>query len=87
MLGNMSHLHLLLEGGMLPRPPEGYVTRQRIAVEGADLDALDAEVEAAGGWIATDLAEPNAVLPGIAAPAHDMSWYVLPGEAVGEERS
>jgi hypothetical protein len=84
MLGNMSHLHLLHEGGMLPRPPEGYVTRQRIALEGTDLDALDAEVEAAGGWIATDLPESNAMMPGILASVPEVSWYVLPAEAVEE---
>lgn len=78
-----SHLHLLPVGSMLPRAPEGYVTRRRTAIEGADLDALDAEVEAAGGHVVRHTIESKSLGRGRTAPrVQDASWYVIPTEAV-----
>ena len=81
----MSHLHLLPVGSMLPRPPQGYVTRRRTAVEGAGLDALDAEVEAAGGQVVRHTIASNALGRGRMTPrVQDASWYVIPAEAVAD---
>jgi hypothetical protein len=79
----MSHLHLLPEGSMLPRPEAGHSARQRVAVEGADLDALDAEVRAAGGRIEpteTRSRSIRAMLRGKDRLAG--SWYVIPDDAL-----
>jgi hypothetical protein len=79
----MPHLHLLALGSMLPRPPRGYVARRRTTVEGADLDALDAEVEAAGGHVVRHSVASKALRPGRATPrVQDASWYVIPADAV-----
>ena len=78
-----SHLHLLPVGSMLPPPPDGHVTRQRLAVRGAGLALLDVEVEAAGGWVAPLGDAPR-------ARGDDSSsrptWYVLPGAALPSTR-
>jgi hypothetical protein len=77
-----SHLHLL-PASLEPSPEKGYSTRQRVPVEGADLDALDAEVDAADGWRDDGEAESkstrrarqgNTTVP--------VSWYVIPDAAL-----
>ncbi len=79
----MSHLHLLPVGSMLPRPPKGCVTRQRTPVEGADLAALDAEVEAAGGYVVKHAIESKSLGRGRSTPrVQDASWYVIPAEVL-----
>jgi hypothetical protein len=68
---------------MLPRPPQGYVTRRRAPVEGADLDALDAEVEVAGGHVVRHTIASKALGQGRSTPrVQDASWYVIPADAV-----
>jgi len=64
-------------------PPEGYVTRQRTPVEGTDLAALDAEVEAVGGVIVRDTIESQSLGRGAGGRrVVDVSWYVIPTHAV-----
>lgn len=68
---------------MMPRAPEGYVTRQRRCVEGADLATLDAEVEAAGGHVVRRPIESRGLRPGrVVARIQEESWYVIPADAV-----
>jgi hypothetical protein len=79
----MSHLHLLPIGSMLPPPPEGCVARQRTAVEGANLDALDAEVKAAGGRVLRHTIQSKSLGRGArVARVQHVLWYEIPAEAV-----
>jgi hypothetical protein len=81
----MTHLHLLPDASMVRRPPEGFVNRQRTALEGADLDTLDAEVVAAGGEIMWQAMESAGHRPGRRrAQSRRASWYIIPAEAVEE---
>jgi hypothetical protein len=80
----MGGLHLLPDGPFLPRPPQGFVTRQRTEVPGAGLYALDAEVRAAGGYIESTVVRANALTGGrwTAPPSEQGAWYVIPADAV-----
>lgn len=79
----MPHLHQLPAGSFLPRPPDGFVTRRRTPVAGADLAALNVEVEAAGGQVVRDTVESKSIGRGLGRHIEEVSWYLLPAEAVG----
>lgn len=80
----MSHLRSLPVGSMLPRPQPGYSTRRRVPLEGADLETLDAEVKAAGGWIERTLLQSKSLRADrVVAPAPvEATWYVIPTQAL-----
>jgi hypothetical protein len=83
----MSNLDLLPVASMVGRAPPGHSNRVRTPVGGVDLDALDAEVEAAGGRIERHtIAASNRVGRGrrVAPAPHVASWYVIPDSAFSE---
>ena len=79
----MGHLRLLPDGPFLPRPPQRFLTRQRTQVPGADLDALDAEVPAAGGSIESTAVRSSARTGGrwTSPPSERVTWYAVPADA------
>jgi hypothetical protein len=83
----MSSLDLLPVASMVGRAPPGHSNRVRTPADGVDLDALDAEVEAAGGWIERrTIPASNRVGRGrrTASAPHVASWYVIPDSAFAE---
>jgi hypothetical protein len=88
-LRGMSNLDLLPIASMVDTAPPGYSNRVRAAVAGVDLEALDAEVIAAGGRIerrpipdgrsvGRGRRVKSAQRPGVA------SWYVIPDSAFSQ---
>ena len=77
----MGHLHLLPVASFAAHPP-GFVSRQRTPVEGATLDALDAEVAAVGGYIQGKTLVSRNMRRGRMTPRREhVSWYVIPADA------
>jgi hypothetical protein len=78
----ISNLNLLPIAHMVDTAPPGHSNRVRAPVAGLDVEALDAEVTAAGGWIERRRA-PESASTGRARRVRRQSqhiavWYVIP---------
>lgn len=86
-LRGVSNLDLLPVASMVDRAPPGYSNRVRTPIAGVDLETLDADVKAAGGWIERRPVPDRASVGRgrrvrNAQQSQVAAWYVIPDSAL-----